>query len=105
MLFSLFLVLYPEFQKGERKVEIRIREVDPVAVNKIDEMAKRKGISRQKFLKGQIEMIAFFQEQNKREMELQSLIEKNIYMMNKCTDEMQKMNQFIEMMMQGDGNE
>ncbi|MDM5185933.1 hypothetical protein QUF99_00230 [Bacillus sp. DX4.1] len=86
-------------------MEIRIREVDPVAVNKIDEMAKRKGISRQKFLKGQIEMIAFFQEQNKREMELQSLIEKNIYMMNKCTDEMQKMNQFIEMMMQGDGNE
>ncbi|PEZ02520.1 hypothetical protein CN326_20040 [Bacillus sp. AFS018417] len=85
-------------------MEIRIREVDPVAVNKIDEMAKRKGISRQKFLKGQIEMIAFFQEQNKREMELENLIEKNIHMMNMCTSEMQKMNQFIEMMMR-DGNE
>ncbi|WP_139254678.1 hypothetical protein [Bacillus sp. NH11B] len=32
-------------------MEIRIREVDPIAVKKIDEIAKRKGLSRQKFLK------------------------------------------------------
>ncbi|PEI89828.1 hypothetical protein COM11_15930 [Bacillus pseudomycoides] len=86
-------------------MEIRIREVDPIAVKKIDEMAKRKGLSRQRFLKGQIEMIAFFQQQNKREMELENLIQKNIHVMNDCYNEMQKMNAFIQMMMQGDENE
>lgn len=92
-------------QKGEGKVEIRIREVDPIAVKKIDEIAKRKGLSRQKFLKDQIEMLAFFQQQNKREMELENIIQKNIYMMNDCYSEMKKMNEFIQMMMQDDENE
>jgi hypothetical protein len=92
-------------QKGEGKVEIRIREVDPIAVKKIDEIAKRKGLSRQNFLKDQIEMLAFFQQQNKREMELENLIQKNIHMMNDCYSEMKKMNEFIQMMMQDDENE
>ncbi|HEK9103496.1 TPA: hypothetical protein SUB30_004980 [Bacillus pseudomycoides] len=86
-------------------MEIRIREVDPSAVKKIDEMAKRKGLSRQKFLKGQIEMIAFFQQQNKREMELENLIQKNIHVMNDCYNEMQRMNAFIQMMMRDDEND
>ncbi|MCD4645003.1 hypothetical protein ACU80C_30715 (plasmid) [Bacillus mycoides] len=86
-------------------MEIRIREVDPIAVKKIDEIAKRKGLSRQKFLKDQIEMLAFFQQQNKREMELENIIQKNIYMMNDCYSEMKKMNEFIQMMMQDDENE
>lgn len=105
MLFSLFFDLYPELQKGEGKVEIRIREVDPIAVKKIDEIAKRKGLSRQKFLKDQIEMLAFFQQQNKREMELENIIQKNIHMMNDCYSEMKKMNEFIQLMMQDDENE
>lgn len=105
MLFSLFFDLYPQLQKGEGKVEIRIREVDPIAVKKIDEIAKRKGLSRQKFLKGQIEMLAFFQQQNKREMELENIIQKNIHMMNDCYSEMKKMNEFIQLMMQDDENE
>ncbi|QWH32164.1 hypothetical protein EXW51_30645 (plasmid) [Bacillus mycoides] len=86
-------------------MEIRIREVDPIAVKKIDEIAKRKGLSRQKFLKDQIEMLAFFQQQNKREMELENIIQKNIYMMNDCYSEMKKMNEFIQLMMQDDENE
>ncbi len=105
MLFSLFFDLYPQLQKGEGKVEIRIREVDPIAVKKIDEIAKRKGLSRQKFLKDQIEMLAFFQQQNKREMELENLVEKNIHMMSDCYSEMKKMNEFIQLMMQDDENE
>lgn len=105
MLFLLFFDLYPELQKGEGKVEIRIREVDPIAVKKIDEIAKRKGLSRQKFLKDQIEMLAFFQQQNKREMELENIIQKNIHMMNDCYNEMKKMNEFIQIMMQDDENE
>ncbi|ANE89486.1 MULTISPECIES: hypothetical protein [Bacillus] len=86
-------------------MEIRIREVDPIAVKKIDEMAKRNGLSRQKFLKAQIEMLAFFQQQNKREMELENLIEKNIHMMSNCYSVMEKMNEFIQIMMQDVENE
>ncbi|MGG0730877.1 hypothetical protein [Bacillus paramycoides] len=86
-------------------MEIRIREVDPIAVKKIDEIAKRKGLSRQKFLKYQIEMLAFFQQQNKREMELENLIEKNIHMMSDCYSAMEKMNEFIQLMTQDDENE
>ncbi|PEB80471.1 hypothetical protein COM95_15985 [Bacillus cereus] len=86
-------------------MEIRIREVDPIAVKKIDEIAKRKGLSRQKFLKDQIEMLVFFQQQHKREMELENIIQKNIRMMNDCYGEMKKMNEFIQMMMQDDENE
>ena len=86
-------------------MEIRIREVDPIAVKKIDEIAKRKGLSRKKFLKAQIEMLAFFQQQNKREMELENLVEKNIHMMSDCYSAMEKMNGFIQMMMQDVENE
>ncbi|MED0961193.1 hypothetical protein [Bacillus paramycoides] len=86
-------------------MHLKIRDIDPVALKKIDEIAKRKGLSRQKFLKAQIEMLAFFQQQNKREMELENIIQKNIHMMNDCYSEMKKMNEFIQMMMQDDENE
>ncbi|MGH1288360.1 hypothetical protein [Bacillus toyonensis] len=86
-------------------MNLKIRDIDPVALKKIDEIAKEKGISRQKFLKAQIEMLAFFQQQNKREMELENLIEKNIHMMSDCYSTMEKMNEFIQMMMQDVENE
>jgi len=38
-------------------MEIKVRNVDPIAIKKIDEMAKEKKISRQEFLKGQIETL------------------------------------------------
>ncbi|MEI2311993.1 hypothetical protein [Bacillus nitratireducens] len=86
-------------------MNLKIRDIDPVALKKIDEIAKRKGVSRQKFLKAQIEMLTFFQQQHKREMELENIIQKNIRMMNDCYGEMKKMNEFIQMMMQDDENE
>ncbi|MGG3801193.1 hypothetical protein [Metabacillus fastidiosus] len=79
-------------------MEIKIRNVDPVAVKKIDELAKNKGISRQEFLKGQIETLAFFREQSTRELHLQNLIEKNIFIMQQCSEAMEKMNDFIDLM-------
>ncbi|WP_442853656.1 hypothetical protein [Bacillus sp. LK2] len=105
MLFSLFLVLYPQLQKGAEIVHLKIRDIDPVAIKKFDEMAKKKGVSRQKLLKGILEMAAYLPEQTKKEMELENLIEKNIYAMRECYSEMKKMNEFIQMMMQDDENE
>jgi hypothetical protein len=78
-------------------VDLIVRNVDPVAVKKIDELAKEKGISRQEFLKGQLETLAFFREQTDRELHLQNLVEKNILMMQQCHESIEQMNRFIEM--------
>ncbi|MFP7176139.1 hypothetical protein [Priestia filamentosa] len=64
-------------------MDILLRDIDPVAIKKIDELAKEKGVSRQYFLKGQIETLAFFQEQTIRERHLTNLIDKNLLFMSK----------------------
>ncbi|KMY52503.1 hypothetical protein AC623_20385 [Bacillus sp. FJAT-27231] len=79
-------------------MEVKIRNLDPVAIKKIDELAKKKGLSRQEFLKGQIETLAVFHEQSRRETHLQTLIEKNIYTMTQCYEALEKVNDFIELM-------
>ncbi|MED4217857.1 hypothetical protein P4671_17930 [Priestia megaterium] len=76
-------------------MEIKIRNVDPIAVKKIDELAKKYKLSRQEFLKGQLETLAFFREQVEREHELESLIEKNMIMMEKCATSMENMNHIL----------
>ncbi|MFP7487647.1 hypothetical protein SFC65_26200 [Priestia filamentosa] len=77
-------------------MEIKVRNVDPVAVKKIDEMAKEKGISRQEFLKIQIETLAFFREQTTRERHLENLIDKNIEMIKKCSCFMERNAESLE---------
>ncbi|MDC2867798.1 hypothetical protein [Bacillus sp. BP-3] len=83
-------------------MEVRIRNMNPVAVKRIDEIAKAKGLSRDKFLKGQLETLAFYREQQNRELYLQQLIEKNICAMEDCFQAMEKMNAFLHMMTQDD---
>lgn len=83
-------------------MEIKVRDVDAVAVKKIDEIAKKKGMSRQEFLKRQIESLAFYRQQTTREMELSNLINKNIQVMRDCYDAMEKMNHFVDLMMEVD---
>ena len=76
--------------------------MNPVAVKRIDEIAKAKGLSRDKFLKGQLETLAFYCEQQNRELYLQQLIEKNIRAMEECFQATEKMNAFLHMMTQDD---
>ncbi|AJI25774.1 hypothetical protein H8R29_28300 (plasmid) [Priestia megaterium] len=76
-------------------MEIKIRNVDPIAVKKIDELAKERKVSRQEFLKSQLETLAFFRKQTDRENELENLIEKNIKMMEKCAVSMENMNHIL----------
>ncbi|MCF2132092.1 hypothetical protein L1I79_37590 [Strepomyces sp. STD 3.1] len=78
------------------EMEIKVRNVDPVAVKKIDELAKEKGISRQEFLKIQIETLAFFREQTTRERHLENLIDKNIEMIKKCSYFMERNAESLE---------
>lgn len=84
-----------EIEEGDRNVEIRVRGVDSIAVNKIDEMAKKAGMSRQKFLKEQLELLAFWQEKQKREREYENILEKNISVMGACVEAMEKVYECI----------
>ena len=85
-------------------MDILLRDIDPTAVKKIDEIAKEKKISRQEFLKGQVETLAVFQEQKDREAELERLIDRNIKMMERCAVAIETINGLIEDMT-GEGEE
>ncbi len=89
-------------KEREEKMEIKIRNVDPIAVKKIDELAKKKKMSRQEFLKGQLETLTLFQAKTDREIELENLVRFNIQTVEKCTEVMETMNQFIKELMEED---
>ncbi|MEP9409021.1 hypothetical protein ABKP09_22180 [Peribacillus frigoritolerans] len=67
-------------------MDILIRNIDPVAMKKIDEMAKRKSISRQEFLKSIVEKVAYEKEQNEKDMRMEMIISKNIFVMGEMTE-------------------
>jgi hypothetical protein len=77
-------------------MDMLLRDIDPIAVKKIDEIAKEKKISRQEFLKGQVETLAVFQEQKDREAELERLIDRNIKMRERCAVAIETINGFIQ---------
>ena len=83
-------------------MDIIIRNIDPTAVKKFDELAKEKGISRQEFLKGQLETLAFFREQTNRELQLENMLEKVLQMMGQCSNTMENMNDIMHELMGGD---
>ena len=59
-------------------------------------------MSHQEFLKGQLEMLTLFQAKTDREIELENLVRFNIQTVEKCTEVMKTMNQFILELMEGD---
>ncbi|MFC9598109.1 hypothetical protein ACFTQL_09370 [Peribacillus butanolivorans] len=66
-------------------MDIFLRNIDPVAMKKIDEMAKRKSISRQEFLKSIVEKIAYEPEINENEFRLERIIKMNFQIMKEAT--------------------
>lgn len=76
-------------------MDIFLRNIDPVAMQKVDALAKENGMSRQQFLKEQFEVLAFFDEQVEREKRLEAIIEQNIEMMKQCAISIEKMNDII----------
>jgi hypothetical protein len=83
-------------------MDIIVRNIDPTAVKKFDELAKEKGISRQEFLKGQLETLAFFREQTNRELQLENMLEKVLQMMGQCSTTMENMNDIMHELMGGE---
>ncbi|CAI8950696.1 RHH_1 domain-containing protein [Priestia megaterium] len=72
-------------------MEIKVRNVCPVAVSKIDRLAKEKGLSRQAFLKEQIETLSIMEEVEKQEQAIDDLYDRTIEVMEKCSDAMTSM--------------
>jgi len=74
-------------------MEIKIREVDPIAVKKIDELAKKQDISRSRFIANMINNYAAVEEEFKSfEERYQSTIDKNSRVIQNNTETMQKLN-------------
>lgn len=76
-------------------MDIFLRNIDPVAMQKVDELAKENGMSRQQFLKEQFEVLAFFDEQVAREKRLEAIVDQNIETMKQCAISIEKMNDMI----------
>jgi uncharacterized protein (DUF2267 family) len=67
-------------------MDILLRNIDPIAIRKIDEMAKKKSISRQEFLKAVVEKVSYEKEQSEKEARLEMIISKNIIAMEEMTN-------------------
>ncbi|MFY0761021.1 hypothetical protein AB1K32_19565 [Metabacillus dongyingensis] len=77
-------------------MEIKIRNMDPIVVKKFDEMAQRKSISRQEFLKSILEKVAYEPEQNENEMRLEWTISKNIQVMEMIVERVDQLDNVLQ---------
>lgn len=57
-------------------MEVKIRGVSPVAIKKIDDLAKKKKISRNSFLKTAIENFSLIQELEEMDLKFANTVEK-----------------------------
>ena len=69
-----------------QQMNISIRDVDPVAIKKIDELAKKKGISRNEYLKNQIIQIAIVQDLNEMENRYSNLVDAVVDRLEQAND-------------------
>lgn len=73
-------------------MEIKVRNVYPVAVSKLDNLAREKGLSRQAFQKEQLETLSIMKEDAKREQAIDDLYDRTIEAMEKCSGPITNLN-------------
>lgn len=90
MLFSYFRKKTIFSLEEAFNLEIKIRNVDPAAVKKIDELAKKKKLSRNQYLKNYVETLSVLEELKKQEERyveltklLAGLVERNTTVLSK----------------------
>jgi len=76
-------------------VEIKIRNIDPMAVKKIDEWAKEKGLSRQEYLRLHLESFAVNDVHSNIIDRYEKQLEANSLLLEKTTH---SMNELIEVL-------
>ena len=77
-------------------MEIKIRDVDPIIVKKLDEMAKKQSISREAFLRKKLEQmsaLAITEEINDKYAEIVSL---TVSIIKENTKELTKLSSLLE---------
>lgn len=77
-------------------MEIKVRELNPIVVQTIDERAKKRGLSRQHYLKELIENYVMQKELNETDQAYKTLIEKNTEALHRFSDQMQQQNEWLE---------
>ena len=71
-------------------MDVCIRKVDQVAIKKIDELAKRKGISRNEYLKKHIEQMAIIKDISETEDKYANLVETVVDRLEQANDIIQE---------------
>ena len=79
-------------------MDIKVRELSPIVVQTIDERAKKRGLSRQQYLKELIENYVMQKELNETDNAYKTLIEKNTEALHRFSDQMQRQNEWLESM-------
>lgn len=77
-------------------MEVKARGVDPTAVKKIDELAKKQDVSRSVFLANMIQNYAALEEFKNFEDRYQTAIDKCLRVIQKNTETMQKILDIVE---------
>ncbi|MEW5596909.1 hypothetical protein ABGT24_26110 [Peribacillus frigoritolerans] len=81
-------------------MDIFLRNLDPIAIKKFDEMAKKRSISRQELLKAVIEKVAYEKEQDEKDMRLEMIISKNILVMEEMINTINRFENLLSDLME-----
>lgn len=81
-------------------MELKIRNIDPFVVKTFDELAKKKSISRQEFLKSLLEKIAYEKDVDEKEARLEMIISKNIEVMEQMNNSVTRLENLLADLME-----
>ena len=77
-------------------MDLKVRNVDPVAIKKIDELAKAKGISRNEYLKKYISQIAAMKEMKEVENKYSNLVNAVVDRLEQANDVIRENSMLLE---------
>ena len=77
-------------------MDIKVRNVDPVAIKKIEELAKAKGISRNEYLKKYISQIAAMKEMKEVENKYSNLVNAVVDRLEQANDVIRENSMLLE---------
>ena len=77
-------------------MDIKVRNIDPVAIKKIDELAKAKGISRNEYLKKYISQIAAMKEMKEVENKYSNLVNAVVDRLEQANDVIRENSMLLE---------
>lgn len=72
--------------KGGKEMEVKIRNVEPTAVKKIDELARKKGLSRNEYLKNVIEDFSILEMKDNHVDRMEKQLVANTLLMEKTSN-------------------